>query len=395
MPANMGFASPPPLQQPSAYDRVMTGLLGAPQSYGGLLSSEDQAAAQRNARMAMAAQLLAAGGPSQQRVGFGQALGSSIMAGQQAQGQGLQEALQAQLMRSQIARNAQQQSEQDIKAVIDPATGKPRYVTASQAVGQEPYFAVQRAEAPAVIQEYNLYRSQEEAAGRQPMQYMSWLELRAKSNVGAPYVVADIAGGRGLVNRTNPGDVRQLTTAEQEAQGAGTVAGGAETGKGNASRNQTFITEGLAAADSLPTLKRAIELLDTVSTGGIDNVALWAKNTLGVTGADEAELSANMGKAVLSQLRSTFGAAFTEREGERLQNIEAGFGKSTEGNKRLLQQAQKLVERAARRGMEAAKQAKDDFSYSEIEKSMGMSLNPAAGNNPRANSDKVVNWSDL
>jgi hypothetical protein len=102
-----------------------------------------------------------------------------------------------------------------------------------------------------------------------------------------------------------------------------------------------------------------------------------------VTGADEAELSANLGKAVLSQLRATFGAQFTEKEGERLASIEAGFGKSTEGNKRLLQQAEAILDRAARRGLKAAEDSGDTFTAEEIRKSMNFSLDPAAPKAPQ------------
>ena len=375
MPANMGFPSPPPVKGPSFYDKLMSGLLGQPSSYGGLLDAEDQKRAQQQALMAMGAQLMSASGPSPYRTSLGQALGPAIMAGQQAQQASGQDAMQAMLLRSQVQRNNRGPvGSQKPVAIIDPVTKQPKLVSAEEAIGQQPYFAMQRAEAPAVLQEYQQYSTDEKAAGRTPKAYMDWLPVRAKSNVGAPYVLGDYAGGQALYNRSNPADVQQITTADQQAAGAGTVAGGTATGKGNAERNQTFVNEGMAAADSLPTLNRAIELLDTVKTGGLSNVQLWASNTLGVTGADEAELSANMGKAVLSQLRSTFGAAFTEREGERLQGIEAGFGKSTEGNKRLLQQAQKLVDRAARRGLSAAQAAGDTFSADEIRKSIEMRL---------------------
>jgi hypothetical protein len=357
------------------FGRGADALAGGPVgNYGGLLSNEQQQEAQRASRMALAAQLLEAGGYSPQRTSFGQALGRGMGAAQQARSSSIDDSLKAALLQKQL-QAAQMKTSKPVAVMKD---GKPVYVNQEEAVGQEPYSPMQRAEAPAVIQEYNLYSEQAKAANMIPKPYMDWLGDRAKTNVGAPYVVADIAGGRGVINRTNPNDIRQITTADQEAAGAGTVAGGTATGKGNAERNQTFINEGLAAADSLPVLNRAIDLLDSVPTGGIEAAKLAATNLLGVTGADEAELSANMGKAVLSQLRSTFGAAFTEREGARLQAIEAGFGKSTEGNKRLLQQAKKLVERAARRGMNAAKDAGDSFSYSEIEGSINMKLDPKA-----------------
>lgn len=143
-------------------------------------------------------------------------------------------------------------------------------------------------------------------------------------------------------------------------------ARGAETSK----RQQGFIESGIVAGDALPNLRRSLELLDQVKTGGIDYVSNEAKRLFGVQGADEAELSNRLGKAVLSQLRSTFGAAFTEREGARLQAMEAGFGKSTAGNKRILEQALKTTERAIRRGIKAAKAAGDDFSVQEMESAL-------------------------
>jgi hypothetical protein len=111
-----------------------------------------------------------------------------------------------------------------------------------------------------------------------------------------------------------------------------------------------------------------------VRTGGLEAWKLAVTNAFGVTGADEAELSANLGRAVLSQLRSTFGAQFTQQEGERLASIEAGFGKSTEGNRRLLQQAKALTERVALRGINAAESTNSRFDAEQIRAAMNMRL---------------------
>jgi hypothetical protein len=182
-----------------------------------------------------------------------------------------------------------------------------------------------------------------------------------------------------------------LSTLQQTAGAAGTIANATQAGKEGATtaaipeqvaaktrteRFATQIDEGFAAADALPVINRAIDLLGTVKTGGIHAAALAASNLLGVTGADEAELSNNLGKAVLSQLRSTFGAAFTEREGARLDNIEANFGKSTEGNMRLLEQLQRMVEREALRGINAARLMDDEQTAEMIRESMEFSLSP-------------------
>lgn len=102
MPANMGFPSPPPVKKPSVYDRLMGGLMGPQQSYGGLLSEADQKAAQQQGLLALGAQLMAAGGPSDQRVSFGQALGPALMAGQQAQRGYGTDMLQAMLLKTKL-----------------------------------------------------------------------------------------------------------------------------------------------------------------------------------------------------------------------------------------------------------------------------------------------------
>lgn len=151
--------------------------------------------------------------------------------------------------------------------------------------------------------------------------------------------------------------------------------------KGIAKRQQGFIDSGIEAADSLANLKRSKQLLDSVKTGGFDKAALAAKRFFGIESANEAELSAGMGKAILAQLKPIFGAAFTAAEGERLEKIEANFGKSTEGNKRLLSQIMKIVDRSARRGLKAAEKAGDDFTAEEIKNAMEFKLDVAEADN--------------
>jgi hypothetical protein len=81
-----------------------------------------------------------------------------------------------------------------------------------------------------------------------------------------------------------------------------------------------------------------------------------------------------LGKNVLAQLKPIFGAAFTVKEGEELKRIEAGFGKSTAGNIRLLKRTLKLVDRASRRGIAAAEDQGDAFTAGEIRSSLESAL---------------------
>lgn len=146
--------------------------------------------------------------------------------------------------------------------------------------------------------------------------------------------------------------------------------------EGTEQRHQDNISAGLDAADAIPDIRRALTLLDQVGTGKPQEIALQAKRMFGVEGADEGELSGNLGKAVLSQLRDTFGAQFTEKEGKRLEAIEASFGKSTATNKRLLNKAMRIMERSVNRGIKSAKAIGDNDLADEIRDAMNFTLDP-------------------
>jgi hypothetical protein len=157
------------------------------------------------------------------------------------------------------------------------------------------------------------------------------------------------------------------SVAKSQAEIEGAKAGAKTTSKGAAARQEGFIDSGIEAADSVNNIKRSIELLESIKTGGFDNAALKVKQFFGVEGADEGELSARLGVSILAQLKPIFGSAFTEREGARLDRISARFGASPETNKRLLEDALSIAERSARRGLAAAKKSGDTFSAEEIQ----------------------------
>lgn len=137
--------------------------------------------------------------------------------------------------------------------------------------------------------------------------------------------------------------------------------------KAEEKRSQEAINKGLVAAEAMPNLKRGIDLLDKVVTGGYESVKLNAARFFGVEGADEGELSNRLAKAVLSQLRDTFGAAFTVGEGDKLDRIEAGFSKSPENNKRLLSQALLLSQGKVDTALRIAKAKGDQNAVDQIQ----------------------------
>lgn len=181
------------------------------------------------------------------------------------------------------------------------------------------------------------------------------------------------------------------TGIEETAREVGQV-GSEAAARGQEAVATELITRGVAAAESTATIRRAMELLDSVETGGFDSVALRAKQIFGIESADEGELSNTLGKAVLSQLRETFGAAFTENEGKRLARIEADFTKSPEANKRLLGQALKLAENTAQRARAAALERGDEITVNDIDDLLSFSLSgtaatPAQAVQPVSNTD--------
>lgn len=157
---------------------------------------------------------------------------------------------------------------------------------------------------------------------------------------------------------------------------AGGIAGAQALARGQEERSQDVINRGRAAAESTALLRRSISLLDSIPTGGLAAAKLAATDFLGVTGADEGELSANLGRAVLSQLRETFGAAFTEREGARLDRLSARFGRSTASNQRILQQALMIATESANRAIARAEDDGDIETASEIEEMLLFEVSP-------------------
>lgn len=120
----MGFPSSAPAQSPGILDRL--GSVFPVQDYGGLLGPDAKKAAQRQALLAAASQLMSAGGPSPTRVSFGQALGPALMAGQQAAGQAGQDMLQAMLLKTKLQQK-QQPKRYVVKGALVDENGNPIY----------------------------------------------------------------------------------------------------------------------------------------------------------------------------------------------------------------------------------------------------------------------------
>lgn len=153
-------------------------------------------------------------------------------------------------------------------------------------------------------------------------------------------------------------------------------------GKGIADREAEDIASGSEAARTIPNMRRSIELLGGIETGGIDAAILKGKQLFGIESANEAELVNAMSKQVIAQLKPVFGAQFTKAEGDWLKAIEAGPTKSTEGNLRLLERGIVLAKKRSEIGLEAAIQAKDFRSAQEIQDFLELDLTPGEEKGP-------------
>ena len=155
---------------------------------------------------------------------------------------------------------------------------------------------------------------------------------------------------------------------------AGAIATATETAKGNVARGQEVIDSGRSAAKSIPQIKASLVLLDRIATGDVAGLGLRIRRALGGESADEGELAYNLRKQVLQQLKPTFGAAFTAREGDLLREIESSESRSTEANVRLLSNLLEALQLDAEIGRSRALGMEDTPTVREIDSYLNAQL---------------------
>jgi hypothetical protein len=133
-------------------DRAQSGLLGQPQGYG-LLSDQELQAAQRSGMMDFGSSLLAASGPSTTPTRFGQAFGQAALAGRSGQGNAIQQALNAALLKKQMAAATAKQAPAGVQEYeFAKANGFPGTFEEWKRVGSA------KPVAPSGIQEYEYFQ---------------------------------------------------------------------------------------------------------------------------------------------------------------------------------------------------------------------------------------------
>src|SRR5688500_9719852 len=185
------------------FSKGMGYVTGSTGNYGGLLDDETRKAADQQARMAFAAQLLDAGGWSDQRVSLGQALGRGIGSAQKSRQGSVDQALQAALLKKQIeaasAKDGRTNFQKDYEyAKINGFKGSPEDWARVRSAQQN---------TPAEVLAFERFMKET------PENQEKWINFKRNSQ---PYQVIETARGKELLNK-GTGDLRGVTTLDEEA----------------------------------------------------------------------------------------------------------------------------------------------------------------------------------
>jgi len=191
-----------------------------------LLTAQQQEAIKRQSIMAMAAQLLQAGGRSPQRTSLGQALGQGVMAGQQAQEKGTTGAVNQMLLRSKLdeAKRAQalagqiqgvfaggMPTQQDAALAAPESVAGPTGPTNQRAaLAQAPTAQIN----PRMVQAEQYRRAAALSAGdpTKSKAYMDIAEMLSPREkvTGQPFEVTDASGKPIMVQQMESGELRTM-----------------------------------------------------------------------------------------------------------------------------------------------------------------------------------------
>jgi hypothetical protein len=237
---------------PGILDRIHAGLLGPTTNYGGLLDPRAEEQAKRDAMMALSSNLLAQSGWSQTPTTLGQAMGGAVNAGRQTQNESLNSALQANLLKSQIAKNE--------RPNLPTSAEEFEYYKKLSPEDRIIFDAMKKKAGPAAIQEFEYFK------GLSPDDQATYTKLQRQPtvpkivNIGnVPHLVDPVTGVR-----------TPLSSLENEMAGAGAVKQaegyGAAVGKA-AGEVAGGIQKKSSDAQGVQTLLEGADALIDVATG--------------------------------------------------------------------------------------------------------------------------------
>lgn len=193
---------------------------------------------------------------------------------------------------------------------------------------------------------------------------------------------AEMTGRQKVKALTEPSIAKDIKTKEQEAiyqtqpNIEQAVTSKKEQAQADVKRRSEWKSQGVIAAENMAALRRSLDLLKEVETGG--GVDTWRKiqNYLGVTTADQGELDSLFKQSMLGQLRGTFGGNPTEGERSILGESMSSFKNPNDVNARNVSNAIKLGQLRIDRGIRAARAEKDSATEDEINSALSLSYKP-------------------
>mgnify|MGYP003650583090 CR=1 FL=1 len=192
---------------------------------------------------------------------------------------------------------------------------------------------------------------------------------------------------------TNPADMAEVLRLGRDSGVllASDLAQATARSKAEEKRYQDVLDNGIRASKNIGKLKSAMDILERgLETGGFASLSLKVKRALGLTNADEALFAYTLRKNVLQQLKPTFGAAFTAREGEMLAEIEANENQSTEANMALIMDLISFMEMDIDRARSRARTMGDSGTYAIEDMDGFLSKNFYPASNDQPASDETI-----
>lgn len=131
------------------------------------------------------------------------------------------------------------------------------------------------------------------------------------------------------------------------------------TGKKREERIDTVIDTAIASASVIPTYDRMLELIDSVSTGGVQAGIQRARQLFGWEAADLGELDALFKESVLSNIKQ-LGANPTDSERTFIIEVSGSIGQNAQVLKRLMNRRKKQAQNSVEKGLKFAKDRGDE-----------------------------------
>lgn len=168
------------------------------------------------------------------------------------------------------------------------------------------------------------------------------------------------------------------------------------TGKKREERIDAVIDTGIASVSVIPTYDRMLELIDVVSTGGIQAGIQRARQLFGWEAADLAELDALFKESVLGNIKQ-LGANPTEGERKFIVEASGSIGQNPAVLKRLITRRKKEAVSAVEKGLKFANQRGDDDALFLLKDKSTPSAKFLLKDNstPSANKAQVSDFSSL